>query len=1633
MFQKRKSFLRFLIVLPVLLISMVLQVWAAPMIRTGNILTSSGGGQVYYQNTNGAAAYVPFNFARQGDNMQVMAGMMSLPGANPGQGDWASNASFRYNGFNAYAGTQSQYLVKIAQCRSQANSNDYQWEAPSFYSYYGNDMFTFRYAGLIINSATKDGNNSDNDEKPLAVDAVAGTNPYFPPDTIKPSPSAGNDVQAAIYKKRVDPSTGEFSYTSEYVPAYGPGRGARNLSTLATNGMYGTSHYPGSGNVKSNKFTTINNKESLAKEAFEWWAEGSDGYGAAYMQKAKDWLAQNPESTLTEPWQVLNQFFQINGDPTGRQSTVYFYTVGDVNTHASYTTYCTEATIQKNVSPTFLAIKEDQSGKILGEAYRDHTHMDAQTGAGTESSTGRVVLQYDTYYTLEGILSFYAKDQVSSAASRAVDLMVSAGGDSDGIHVPVTLQPSSSLPDKGGLIHDGPVDGKAHGPIKASGHKTNYPGDTSYHYNGAAFYNHSFMLTSEMPKTGVLYIAVPEAFNEKGDNDVTSDDRLGIPYSIAEAPPSDIPHSKAFGDLNLGMPEYRDLHYLEEEEQEASGDDPNAEPPPPITYEYASGYGYYTDPDSTPVDNIGENDVPAEINNNTIWSAGHVSGSIGDAWWDYSDHEWPNQAEDLENKCWLTDANGAWNQSGEFMRSHAGEESFGFGFRVSRSRGERGTTLGSAVLETQIYGVSPDTGEEGVLLREYTNPNSDFKTLATGSIGDYEYADTKMLGIVSSAAINGIEDFPRIRVVSKISQTVHGESGLHNNYFAEPAENSWEEDHDTVDRTFACEMDDMRIMEIEMKDSEGIVIYHADRYDSDSMEVEVDGYFDKEEDLFLKVVVEQNIEKGHSVKDPAIDVLIVGTNEDGAPESTYIDKTYTLEGTTLGLGEIAVYDNIAFRPRSAHKLQLNVEINEKHGEDQWRENIWDNDDDAYVCVIDGTSADLSLVQDIELYNSKNNKQEYLTFAEYLSFKYDIKHIGTGERQMAVVGGSDFNPYPKVNVKIYNADALSTDPVHGNLIYKMATLDPKATQALLQEGDIQAKSRLFPGLGTNGYSTHVQAWFKDYVVQSFVTNSGNVAAYGHLLVTGNIDKFHDTNNTNIRNNATDYVQKELFGEKNFKIIDIGVTSRNSISEDTGIAVQMAIENTPSSYNDQTVVDKTYVDIYVDDTLEKTIEVEIPVGDTIVTEAIIEKLKLDSCKVVEVRVNTGKHQTHYEYMLKESDTSLYPDPFVDNYMSIIVCPNKPDETVCPLCIIDENVKVDDIFDNEDDPVLPDHDVVVDDSVYKVQFEANDGSGDNKTQSIKFNSSVTLTPNTFNRPGHTFKKWNTAPDGSGTDYSDKAIMSIGSKQSYGENTTLTLYAQWEAVTYTISFDPNGGSGKMEKINCTYDVAQYLPANEFTYEGGVFMSWNTKRDGSGTSVENGGSVMNFTDINGSNVTLYAQWLSDAPCVILENFVASSTVDLKPGDMIAENPSLMSLVNYSSYAYLMVKIPTVSAAKAGDPVERVYDLFSLDWNKANWVNVYQNISKTAGQPSIYVWRYNEILAPKGTKLSNSLNPARKANQTTDLYSRLTVGNFTSLGTVHVSTELLGLVYATPDGAVSPEDMAMTDRVACGLLGVPME
>lgn len=93
---------------------------------------------------------------------------------------------------------------------------------------------------------------------------------------------------------------------------------------------------------------------------------------------------------------------------------------------------------------------------------------------------------------------------------------------------------------------------------------------------------------------------------------------------------------------------------------------------------------------------------------------------------------------------------------------------------------------------------------------------------------------------------------------------------------------------------------------------------------------------------------------------------------------------------------------------------------------------------------------------------------------------------------------------------------------------------------------------------------------------------------------------------------------------------------------------------------------------------------------------------------------------------------------------------------------------------------------------------------------------------------------------------------------NTTFTsnstIYAQWTANTYTVSFNSNGGSGTMSNQSFTYGVAQNLTTCSFTKSGYAFRGWNTSSDGTGTSYNDGQSVSNLTTTNGGTVTLYAQ-----------------------------------------------------------------------------------------------------------------------------------------------------------------------------------
>ncbi len=77
------------------------------------------------------------------------------------------------------------------------------------------------------------------------------------------------------------------------------------------------------------------------------------------------------------------------------------------------------------------------------------------------------------------------------------------------------------------------------------------------------------------------------------------------------------------------------------------------------------------------------------------------------------------------------------------------------------------------------------------------------------------------------------------------------------------------------------------------------------------------------------------------------------------------------------------------------------------------------------------------------------------------------------------------------------------------------------------------------------------------------------------------------------------------------------------------------------------------------------------------------------------------------------------------------------------------------------------------FTITFESNGSTeypveGTMTPQTVLEKTDTALTANTFTREGYNFTGWNTAADGSGTDYADKATVNLT------ENTT--LYAQWE-----------------------------------------------------------------------------------------------------------------------------------------------------------------------------------------------------------------------------------------------------------------
>lgn len=103
------------------------------------------------------------------------------------------------------------------------------------------------------------------------------------------------------------------------------------------------------------------------------------------------------------------------------------------------------------------------------------------------------------------------------------------------------------------------------------------------------------------------------------------------------------------------------------------------------------------------------------------------------------------------------------------------------------------------------------------------------------------------------------------------------------------------------------------------------------------------------------------------------------------------------------------------------------------------------------------------------------------------------------------------------------------------------------------------------------------------------------------------------------------------------------------------------------------------------------------------------------------------------------------------------------------------------------------------------------------------------------------------------------------------LVFYAQWIPKTYTITFNPNGGTGNIDNQTFTYDTLQKITKNSYINNGYSFKEWNTKADGTGTS------YIDEQEIKISeNLILYAIWQQDGPSYTINGYTYDDTyIDL--------------------------------------------------------------------------------------------------------------------------------------------------------------
>ena len=154
----------------------------------------------------------------------------------------------------------------------------------------------------------------------------------------------------------------------------------------------------------------------------------------------------------------------------------------------------------------------------------------------------------------------------------------------------------------------------------------------------------------------------------------------------------------------------------------------------------------------------------------------------------------------------------------------------------------------------------------------------------------------------------------------------------------------------------------------------------------------------------------------------------------------------------------------------------------------------------------------------------------------------------------------------------------------------------------------------------------------------------------------------------------------------------------------------------------------------------------------------------------------------------------------------------------------------------------------NTYTVSFNQQSGSGGSGNITATYDANMP-TVSVPTRAGYTFQGYFDAASG-GTKYYNANGTSA---RTWNKTANTTLYAQWTANQYTVTFDKQNGTGGSNNVSATFDAA--MPAATMpTRTGYTFQGYyDAQTDGNQYYKADGSSARTWD--KAANTTLYARW----------------------------------------------------------------------------------------------------------------------------------------------------------------------------------